>query len=68
MSRRPIDPIIVKSIRSQRFNHPNRTDAVIANDNFVSVSTVRRYTDDIFTNRRHVLRVVNMRNGNTYSF
>lgn len=60
------DPKTVQRIRNMRFLCPEKTDAEIASVMMISIPTVRKYTDDLYTKRRHAVRYVNMRNGQTF--
>lgn len=60
------NPKLVKAIRNARFLHPELTDLNLAEIFGISVSTVRKYVDDLSTERRYVVRFVDMQNGSTY--
>ena len=59
------NPKLHKAIRNARFLHPELTDADLSEIFQVSVLTIRRYVDDLFTSRRWVVRYVYMKNGST---
>lgn len=60
------NPKLVQAIRNARFLHPELTDLNLAEIFGVSVPTVRKYVDDLPTERRYVFRLVDMKNGSTF--
>jgi len=61
------NPKLVKAIRNARFLHPELTDANLSEIFGLSVPTIRKYVDDLSTNRRHVARMVDMRTSATFA-